>query len=82
MLFRSERNPAQLNGRFRNLCEPSSQFGGKFRLLPRILGEDHIMSRLSRGGKGVSARALVWIIAGHMAHHVGILRERYGVGPK
>ena len=31
-------------------------------------------------GKSVSARALIWIIAGHMAHHVGVLRERYGVG--
>lgn len=27
--------------------------------------------------KPVSARALAWIIAGHEAHHVGVLRERY-----
>ena len=33
-------------------------------------------------GKEVTARAMVWIIAGHMAHHVGILRERYAVGVK
>jgi hypothetical protein len=26
-----------------------------------------------------SARAIPWIIAGHFAHHVGVLRERYGV---
>lgn len=28
----------------------------------------------------VSVRALVYIIAGHERHHVGILKERYGVG--
>jgi hypothetical protein len=27
----------------------------------------------------LSARALVWIIAGHVAHHVGLLADRYGV---
>lgn len=27
----------------------------------------------------VSARALAYIIAGHAAHHIGILRDRYGV---
>ncbi|HEY0593989.1 MAG TPA: DinB family protein [Thermoanaerobaculia bacterium] len=27
----------------------------------------------------VSARALGWVIAGHFAHHMGVLRERYGV---
>jgi uncharacterized damage-inducible protein DinB len=27
----------------------------------------------------VSVRALAWIIAGHERHHVGLLRERYGV---
>jgi hypothetical protein len=25
----------------------------------------------------VSVRALLWIIAGHFAHHVGITRDRY-----
>lgn len=35
--------------------------------------------RLGRAnGHGVSARALAWIIAGHEAHHLRILRERYG----
>lgn len=29
--------------------------------------------------KRVTARALVWIVAGHFAHHVGVLRERYGM---
>ena len=27
----------------------------------------------------VSGRALVWILAGHCQHHLGILQERYGV---
>jgi uncharacterized damage-inducible protein DinB len=27
----------------------------------------------------VSARAICWILAGHSAHHLGILAERYGV---
>jgi uncharacterized damage-inducible protein DinB len=31
-------------------------------------------------GKQMSARALGWVIAGHTAHHVKVLKERYGVG--
>jgi hypothetical protein len=31
-------------------------------------------------GKPVSARALAYIIAGHELHHVGVLRDRYGLG--
>jgi uncharacterized damage-inducible protein DinB len=27
----------------------------------------------------VTARALVWLIAGHFQHHTGILRDRYGM---
>lgn len=38
---------------------------------------------MSRGGVAsenpVTVRALAWIIAGHERHHVGILRERYGL---
>ena len=30
-------------------------------------------------GKPVSARALAHIIAGHAAHHIAILRDRYGI---
>ena len=29
--------------------------------------------------KRVTAKALVWLIAGHFAHHYAILRERYGL---
>lgn len=31
-------------------------------------------------GSPVSARAIVFIVAGHMRHHIGVLRERYGLG--
>ena len=30
-------------------------------------------------GSPVSVRALAWIITGHVEHHFGVLRERYGV---
>ena len=30
-------------------------------------------------GSNVSVRALAFILAGHFRHHVGILRDRYGV---
>jgi DinB family protein len=31
-------------------------------------------------GQPISARALAYIIVGHVSHHVGVLRERYRVG--
>lgn len=31
-------------------------------------------------GNRISARALAYILVGHVAHHLGVLRERYGVG--
>jgi len=30
-------------------------------------------------GRAVSARAIAYIMAGHMRHHVALLRERYGL---
>lgn len=30
-------------------------------------------------GLRVTAKALVWLVAGHFQHHFGILRERYGM---
>jgi len=40
-------------------------------------------SAMVRGGMAaenpITVRALAWIIAGHERHHVGILRERYGI---
>jgi uncharacterized damage-inducible protein DinB len=31
-------------------------------------------------GKAISARALAYIVVGHVTHHLGVLRESYGVG--
>ena len=31
-------------------------------------------------GSTVSVRALVYVMVGHLRHHMGVLRERYGVG--
>jgi uncharacterized damage-inducible protein DinB len=33
-------------------------------------------------GKPVTARALAYIIIGHVTHHLGVLRDRYGLGDK
>jgi uncharacterized damage-inducible protein DinB len=48
--------------------------------LVRTLDAEAGARRGVASGKEVSARALVWIIAGHVAHHVRVLRERYAVG--
>jgi hypothetical protein len=32
-------------------------------------------------GKPVSVRALAYVTAGHLRHHLGVLRDRYGIGP-
>ena len=40
------------------------------------------MSGLASGnanGKPVSARAIAYIMAGHVRHHMALLRERYGL---
>jgi hypothetical protein len=31
-------------------------------------------------GKPISARALAYIMVGHVKHHLGVLRDRYGLG--
>lgn len=47
--------------------------------LVRSFDEGAIARRGSANGAPVTVRALVAIIAGHEAHHVGLLRERYGL---
>lgn len=47
--------------------------------LIRTLDEAALDRAGSANDKRVTARALVWLIAGHFAHHAGILRDRYGV---
>jgi uncharacterized damage-inducible protein DinB len=38
-----------------------------------------LMRRGKANGKEISVRALLYIIAGHADHHMGLLRERYGL---
>jgi uncharacterized damage-inducible protein DinB len=47
--------------------------------LVETLPPDVWTRRGSANGVGVSARALLYILAGHVEHHFGILRERYGL---
>lgn len=42
---------------------------------------EEVASRMGNAnGHAVSARALVWMIAGHERHHLNILKERYNIG--
>ena len=45
--------------------------------LVRSLDDEAIGQRGVASGKDVTARALVWMIAGHMQHHFGLTRDRY-----
>jgi uncharacterized damage-inducible protein DinB len=47
--------------------------------LAKNLPESAMSLRGSANGSPVTVRALLYIIAGHERHHLGILRERYGV---
>ncbi len=47
--------------------------------LIRTLDDAALNRAGSANDKRVTARALVWLIAGHFAHHAEILRDRYGV---
>ncbi len=48
-------------------------------LLRRLSPEAWLRTGVANG-KPVSVRALAYILAGHLRHHLGVLRERYGVG--
>jgi hypothetical protein len=45
------------------------------------LAPDAWARRGQASGASVSARALAYIIVGHMSHHIRVLRERYGLSP-
>jgi len=47
--------------------------------LAKHLPESAMSNRGSANGSPVTVRALLYIIAGHERHHLGILKERYGV---
>ena len=40
---------------------------------------DALLRRGVANGHTVSVRALAWLAAGHTQHHLGVLRERYGL---
>jgi hypothetical protein len=44
------------------------------------LPEESWTRRGSANGKAISARALAYVVVGHVTHHLGVLRERYGLG--
>lgn len=48
--------------------------------LVRSLDDEAIAQQGIASGHEVSARALVWMIAGHMAHHLELTRGRYLAG--
>jgi hypothetical protein len=37
--------------------------------------------RGTANGLGITVRALAWILAGHVRHHLAVLDERYGIAP-
>jgi hypothetical protein len=47
--------------------------------LIRGLPEPAFLNRAVASGHTVTGRALAWILAGHVDHHLRILQERYGV---
>ena len=47
--------------------------------LIRSLSEEDLARRGITNNAAVTARAIAWVIAGHERHHVGVLRERYGL---
>lgn len=47
--------------------------------LVRSLDDDALAHRGTVSGRPMSARAIACIIAGHAAHHMNLLRERYGI---
>ncbi|HWK90182.1 MAG TPA: DinB family protein, partial [Longimicrobium sp.] len=49
--------------------------------LLRHLDDGALARRGTASGFEVSARALAWIIAGHMHHHLALIRERYLTSP-
>lgn len=45
--------------------------------LVRSLDEETMLRRGTASGKVMSVRALAWVMAGHEAHHMQVIRERY-----
>ena len=48
--------------------------------LVETIPEEAWARRGEASGSPISARALAYIVVGHVTHHLGVLRERYGIG--
>jgi len=48
--------------------------------IPRPGADEAATLKGEASGKPISTRALAYIMVGHVTHHVGVLRERYGLG--
>jgi hypothetical protein len=68
-----ERPIAMLLAEFRSVRQSTSAL---FEGLPAQAWE----RRGIANGQPISARALAYIIVGHVFHHLGVLRDRYGLG--
>jgi uncharacterized damage-inducible protein DinB len=49
--------------------------------LIKSMDTDALARQTVANTRPVSGRALVWILAGHCQHHLGVLYDRYGVAP-
>ena len=47
----------------------------------KLMTDDAMRRRGTANGKQISCQALAWVMAGHVAHHARVLRERYLVPP-
>ncbi len=59
------------------LCGEFAMVRGANLALFTAMSDEEAARRVVANGRPVSARALVWIIAGHERHHGGVVRERY-----
>ena len=62
-----------------SLVEELTAVRGASKALVRSLDAAALDRDAQANNKRVTARALAWLIGGHFAHHVGVLRNRYGI---
>jgi len=60
-----------------DLAEEFSAVRGATLALVRPMRDEQMARHGTASGKEISARALAWIMAGHVQHHMKVLRERY-----
>jgi uncharacterized damage-inducible protein DinB len=91
----SRRDPTPLPGFDENAYVPAGQFDARplrslvsefsavrqaTLALVQSVPAERWGERGEASGNMISARALAYILVGHVAHHLGVLRERYGMG--